>query len=302
MSAGKRATIIILILVVILLIVWLSIRSKPTSPSESTAKVESTTQGKIVIKGSDTLLPLAQAWAEEFMKRHPDVSISVTGGGSGVGISALLDGTCDIADASRALNSSEIERAKKLGIDIVETKVAIDGISIIVNPQNPLKSITIQQLKDIYTARCGSWKELGGPDVKITAVGRDTPSGTYELFKEKVLGNESYAPSVINTPSNNQIATTVSQDVGAIGYVGVAYAEEFAKAGKVKILAVAQDKNSPPIMPTTENIKSKKYPLFRYLFNYTRGKPTGVIKEYLDFVTSPDGQKIVEKVGYIPLQ
>lgn len=303
MSVGKRVLIVVLILAVILLIVWLSNRAKqpPPSPSETIPEAKSTLKGKLVIKGSDTILPLAQAWAEEFMNRNPDVSISVTGGGSGVGISALLDGTCDIANASRDLTPSEAERARKLGIDIYETKVAIDGISIIVNPQNPLKNITLQQLKDIYTGRLKSWKELGGPDIKITPVGRDTPSGTYELFKEKVLGKESYAPSVINTPSNNQIATTVSQDVGAIGYVGVAYAEEFAKIGKVKILAVSKDKSSPPILPTAEKIKSEEYPLYRYLFNYTRGKPTGLAKEYLDFVTSPDGQKIVEKVGYIPL-
>lgn len=304
MPAGKRVLIAVLILLVVLLIVWFSSRGKqvPSTPSQIPPPAKGTLKGKLVIKGSDTILPLAQAWAEEFMNRNPDVSISVTGGGSGVGISALLDGTCDIANASRNLTSSEAERAKKLGIDIYETKVAIDGISIIVNPQNPLKNITLLQLKEIYTGRLKSWKEIGGPDVKISPVGRDTPSGTYELFKEKVLGGESYAPSVINTPSNNQIATTVSQDLGAIGYVGVAYAEEFAKIGKVKILAVAKDKNSQPILPNPEKIKGEEYPLYRYLFNYTRGKPTGLAKEYLDFVTSPDGQKIVEKVGYIPLQ
>lgn len=300
----KALLVVVVAVVVILLILLFATRSKPISsiPSVPTQKPESTLKGKLVIKGSDTLLPLAQAWAEEFMKRNPEVSISVTGGGSGVGITALLDGTCDIADASRSLKSSEADRARKLGIDIFETKVAIDGISLIVNPQNPIKSLTLQQLKDIYTGRCQSWKELGGPAIKITPVGRDTPSGTYELFKEKVLGKENYAPSVLNTPSNNQIATTVSQDRGAIGYVGVAYAEEFAKAGKVKIIAVAKDESSPAIMPTPENIKSEKYPLFRYLYNYTRGKPTGIAKAYLDFVTSPDGQKIVEEVGYIPLK
>ncbi len=302
MSVSKKVLIIVLILVVIALAIWLVTRGKQVSPTMPPPKVESAPKGKLVIKGSDTLLPLAQAWAEEFMRGHPGVSISVTGGGSGVGISALLDGTCDIANSSRSLKPSEEDRARKLGIEVLETKVAIDGISIIVNPQNPLQSITLQQLKDIYRGRYGSWKELGGPDIKMTIVGRDTPSGTYEFFKDKVLGGEDYAPSVLNTPSSNQIATIVSQDAGAIGYVGVAYAEEFAKAGKVKIIAVAKDKNSPPLMPTMDNIKKGEYPLFRYLFNYTRGKPTGIIKEYLDFVTSSEGQKIVEKVGYIPLQ
>jgi phosphate transport system substrate-binding protein len=263
----------------------------------------SSLEGKLVIKGSDTVLPLAQAWAEAFMKKHPDVSISVSGGGSGVGIAALLDGTCDIADASRELKPEEAEKAKSLGIQIYDTKVAIDGISIIVNPKNPIKKITFSQLKDIYSGKAQSWKEFGGPNVKITAVGRDTASGTYELFREKILGEKGqYAPTVIHTPSNNAIATTVSQDIGAIGYVGVAYAEKFAKSGKVKIIAVAKDDKSTPLMPTKDNIKKGKYPLFRYLHNYTRGKPQGLIKAYLDFVLSPEGQKIVEKVGYIPIK
>jgi len=260
-------------------------------------------KGKLVIKGSDTLLPLAQAWAEEFMKRYPGVSISVSGGGSGVGIAALLDGTCDIADASRDLKPDEKKQAKEKGINIVDTKVAIDGISIIVHPSNPIKKLTLQQLKDIYTAKVTNWSQLGGPNLKITAVGRDTPSGTYELFREKVLGEKGqYAPSVVNTPSNNAIAQIVSKDKGAIGYVGVAYAKEFAKAGKIRIVPVAKDAKSPSYLPTDQNIKSQKYPLFRYLHNYTRGKPTGLAKAYLDFVLSPDGQKIVSKVGYIPLR
>lgn len=303
MSAGKKVLIVVIVLVVISLIIWLATRGEPASPtlSPSTQQTENMLKGDLVIKGSDTLLPLSQAWAEEFMNKNPEVSISLTGGGSGVGIAALLDGSCDIANASRSLKPPEMDRAKKLGIDIFETKVAIDGIALIVNPQNPLKSLDLQQLKDIYTGHHKSWKELGGPDIKLTAIGRDTPSGTYELFKERVLGKEDYAPSVLSTPSNNQIATTVAQDIGAIGYVGIAYAEEFAKEGKVKILAVAKDKDSSPFLPTAENIKSKQYPLYRYLYNYTRGKPTGIAKSYLYFVTSSEGQKIVEKVGYIPL-
>ncbi|MBC7329161.1 PstS family phosphate ABC transporter substrate-binding protein [bacterium] len=299
MSAGKKALIGLTIIILITVIIIIAVRSKPLSPPQQQS---SGLKGKLVIKGSDTLLPLAQAWAEEFMRRHPDVSVSVTGGGSGVGIAALLDGTCDIANASRNLTKSEAERAKSLGIQIHETKVAIDGISVIVNPQNPINSLTISQLKDIYTGRIKSWKELGGQDLKITAVGRDTPSGTYELFKEKVLGEENYAPTVLNTPSNNQIAMTVSQDLGAIGYVGVAYADKFAKSGKVKIIAIAKDKSSSPLLPTKENIKSEKYPLYRYLFNYTREEPKGIVKEYLDFVLSPEGQKKVEEIGYIPLK
>ena len=293
MSANKKSliglTIIILIAGTLFLI--------GASGSVSSLK------GKLVIKGSDTVLPLAQAWAEAFMQKHSDVSISVSGGGSGVGIAALLDGTCDIADASRELKPEEAEKAKSSGLEIHETKVAIDGISIIVNPKNPIKKITFSQLKDIYTEKVKSWKELGGPNIKVTAVGRDTASGTYELFREKILGPKGeYAPTVIHTPSNNAIARTVSQDVGAIGYVGVAYAEKFTKRGKVKIIAVAKDNKSTPFLPTKDNIKKGKYPLFRYLYNYTRGKPQGLAKAYLDFVVSSEGQKIVEKVGYIPLK
>mgnify|MGYP000154753892 CR=1 FL=1 len=298
MSAGKKALIGLTIIIILAVIIFLAGRSKPVSHPQQVNGIK----GKLVIKGSDTLLPLAQAWAEEFMRKHPNVSISVTGGGSGVGIASLLDGTCDIANASRNLTQSEAERAKSSGIQIYEIKVAIDGISVIVNPQNPINSLTIPQLKDIYTGRTKSWKELGWQDIKITAMGRDTPSGTYELFKEKVLGEGNYAPTVLNTPSNNQIAMTVSQDVGAIGYVGVAYADKFAKAGKVKIIAIAEDKSSLPLLPTMENIKSKKYPLYRYLFNYTRGEPKGLAKEYLNFVLSSEGQRKVEEIGYIPLK
>lgn len=267
------------------------------------ARPSASAKGKLVIKGSDTLLPLAQAWVEEFMKRYPGAIVSVSGGGSGVGIAALLDGTCDIANASRELKPSEKEQAKQKGLSIVETRVALDGISVIVHPSNPIKKLTLQQLKDIYTAKVTNWKQLGGPDLKITAVGRDTPSGTYELFREKVLGEKGqYAPSVVNTPSNNQIAVIVSKDKGAIGYVGVAYAEEFAKAKKVRIVPLAKDDKSPTYLPNVQNIKSHRYPLFRYLYNYTVGKPEGLAKTYLDFVLSSDGQKIVSKVGYIPIR
>lgn len=308
MASQKSKIFIILGIVVlagIIIAVWQASKGgkeagglgAPVSPQKG-----ATLSGNLVIKGSDTILPLAQAWAEEFMKQHPDVNISVTGGGSGVGIAALLEGTCDIADASRPMKPAELKEAEAKGIKVKETVIAYDGISIIVNPKNPIDHITIEQLKGIYTGKYKSWKELGGIDAKIVAVGRDTASGTYEMFKEKVLGGEDFSPSVISTPSNNAIATTVSQDIGAIGYVGFAYAEEFAKTGKVKVIPVAKDAHSKPVMPSIDAIKQGAYPLFRELYNYTRGEPQGLVKAYLDFALSPEGQQIVSRVGYIPVR
>ncbi len=304
---GKIFVIIGIVVVVGVIIgVWKAPRGSKEAgglgaPVSSPQK-EDTLRGNLIIKGSDTILPLAQAWAEEFMRLHPNVNISVTGGGSGVGISALLNGTCDIANASRPMKPSELKEAEAKGMKVKEIEVAIDGISIIVNPRNPIDYITLEQLKGIYTGKYGSWKDLGGIDAKIIPVGRDTASGTYEMFKEKVLGGEDFSSSVISTPSNNAIATTVLQDIGAIGYVGFAYAEEFAKTGKVKVIPVAKDVHSKPVMPSIDTIRQGSYPLFRELYNYTRGEPQGLVKAYLDFVLSPEGQQIVSRIGFIPVR
>jgi phosphate transport system substrate-binding protein len=257
----------------------------------------------LVIEGSDTLLPLAQKWAEEFKKKNPDANITVSGGGSGQGIKSLLNGTATIADASREAEDKEKQQAKEKGFALTETAVARDGITIIVNPANQIKSLTIAQLKDIYTGKINNWKELGGSDAKITTSGRDSASGTYKYFQEDVLGkNEKYRADMASTPSNNAIANNVAQQKGGIGYIGVAYATEFTKAGKVREVPVAFKAGEEAVLPTSENILSKKYPISRALYNYTQNAPTGIAKDYLDYVTGPDGQKVVTDQGYVTLK
>lgn len=277
----------------------------PASPSSSSAAsaAPGTDSKTLVIEGSDTLLPLAQKWAEEFKKKNPEVTITVSGGGSGQGIKSLINGTAIIADASRAAEDKEKQQAKDKGFELTETAVARDGITIIVNPANPVKSLTLAQLKDIYTGKTNNWKEVGGSDLKITTSGRDSASGTYKYFQEDVLGkNEKYRADMASTPSNNAIANNVTQQKGGIGYIGVAYATEFTKAGKVREVPVAFKAGAEAVLPTAENILSDKYPISRALYNYTRNAPSGIAKEYLDYVTGADGQKIVTGQGYVTLK
>jgi phosphate transport system substrate-binding protein len=255
--------------------------------------------GRLSLKGSDTMLPLAQQWAQGFSRSHPGVNINVTGGGSSTGIVALINGTCDVANASRTMKDKEKQAAKAKGLDIKEIPVARDGLTIAVHPSNPVKSLTLDQVAGIYRGDINNWNEVGGPDLKIVAYGRDPASGTYGYFQEEVLKNKRYRTDMISTPSTNQIANGVAGGTGAIGYIGVAYADAFK--GKVKEMPVAFKAGDPAILPTPENILAGKYPIARALLCYTRGEPAGVVKDYLDYVTGADGQKVVEKVGYVPL-
>ncbi len=275
-----------------------------TGTSSASPAPEATAGGggtKLVIEGSDTLLELAQKWAEEYKKKNSSVDITVTGGGSGQGITSLINGTADIADASREVSEKEKTQAKDKGVTLVETPVARDGITIVVHPSNPVKSLTLEQVASIYTGKVKNWKDVGGPDLVITASGRDTASGTYKYFQEDVLKKEEYRADMKSTPSNNAIAGNVSNEKGGIGYIGVAQAAEFTKEGKLKEVAIAFKAGEAPVLPTPETILSGKYPISRALYNYTRGEPEGVSKEYLSFVTGPEGQKIVEEIGFVTL-
>jgi phosphate transport system substrate-binding protein len=251
------------------------------------------------IKGSDTILPLAQRWAEDFMKKSPGANISVTGGGSGVGIKALINGTCDVADASRPMKASEIASAKSRGFVPKAIPVALDGVTFVVSPSNPIKDISVDELRGIYLGQITDWKQVGGPAGKIVTVGRDSSSGTYGFVQEDVLKNANYRADMISLPSNNAIAQTVIQNSNAIGYIGIAYARKFE--GRVKILPVSAHKGGKAILPSDATVKNRSYPVARPLFNYTKGNPTGLAKSYLNFVLGPEGQRIVEAVGYVPL-
>ncbi|TGC06777.1 PstS family phosphate ABC transporter substrate-binding protein [Methanolobus halotolerans] len=255
---------------------------------------EDAVSGSIIVKGSDTVLPLSQAAAEDFMMENPDASVTVIGGGSGVGIAALIDGEVEIAMASRTMKDSEIQNAQNNGINPVEHVIAWDGIAVVVNPENPIKELTFDQLKSIYDGSVSNWQELGGEDRPITAITRDSSSGTYGYFREEVLLNEEYRQDALVQPATGAIVQEIAQNRGAIGYIGFAYLDE-------STTALALDAGSGFIEPTPQNIISRDYPLARPLHYYTDGEPDGLTKEFIDYVMSPTGQDITSDVGYFPV-
>ncbi|MCM2266250.1 MAG: phosphate ABC transporter substrate-binding protein [Elusimicrobiales bacterium] len=247
--------------------------------------------GKVVLEGSTTVLPIAQKAAEVFMKNNPDADLSVRGGGSGVGIASIIDGTCDIANASRAIKPAELEKASKKGRDLKAHVIAMDGISHIVHPSNSVTGLTREQIKQIYTSRVKNWKEIGGPDLKIVVISRDSASGTFEAFSEMVLNKKKVRPDAIMQASNQGIASIVARTPGAIGYVGLGYVTDSVKA--ISVDGVMPDKNS---------VLRNKYLISRPLFMYTVGAPQGTIKKFIDFLKSPEGQKIVSEEGFVGLK
>lgn len=248
------------------------------------------------IKGSDTVLPVAQQTAERFMNREPDARVTVTGGGTGVGISALMDNTTDIAMASRPIKFSEKMKAKAAKRDIDEVIVAYDALAVVVHPSNPVKKLTRRQLEDIFRGKITNWKQVGGDDRKIVVYSRETSSGTYEFFKESVLKNKNYMSSSLSMPATGAIIQSVSQTKGAIGYVGLAYVSP-----RIKTLSISYDgEHYAP--PTVENATNKTYPIVRPLYYYYDAKNKTQIAPLLEFILSPEGQDIIKKSGYIPVK
>lgn len=256
---------------------------------------EVTEAQSIIVKGSDTVLPLSQREAEEYMTANPDASITVIGGGSGVGLAALIDDEVDIAMASRTIKDSEIENAEANGVNPVEHVIAWDGIAVVVNPENPVTEITFEDLKGIYDGSISNWADVGGDDLAITVITRDSSSGTYGYFQEEVLLDEEYRADALVQPATGAIVQEVSQNTGAIGYIGYAYLNE-------EIAALSLDADGEGFVEATpENIIAGTYPLARPLHYYTNGEPTGLAKEYIDYVMSSTGQDIVSDVGYFPV-
>jgi phosphate transport system substrate-binding protein len=251
----------------------------------------------VKIKGSDTVLPLSQKEAEKYMKSNKNASITVVGGGSGVGIAALLDGTTDIAMSSRSMKMSEKLKLQEAGKAFKETIIAYDALAVVVNPANKLSQLTREQLEGIFTAKIKNWKEVGGDDMPIVVYSRESSSGTFEFFKEHVLNNKSYAASCLMMPATGAIIQSVSQTKGAIGYVGLAYVEK-----DVKAIKVSYDKGKTYISPTMENAKNKTYPVVRPLFYYYPTKIETKVKPFINYILSAEGQKTVEEVGYVPLK
>ena len=251
---------------------------------------------KITVKGSDTMVILAQKWAEIYMKSHSDVIIQVTGGGSGTGISALINGSTDICNSSRPLKSSEMDKLKdRFGTLGIEIPCAKDGITIFLNESNPVAELTIKQLGDMFSGKIRNWKAVGGPDAEIKLYGRENSSGTYVFFQEKVVKGD-YAPSCQTLPGTAAVVNAVSKDKYGIGYGGAAY------ASGVKHCKVKKDDKSQGYNATAESIAKGEYPITRYLYMYMRNRPTGDIKAYVDWILSADGQKVVTEIGYFPVK
>jgi phosphate transport system substrate-binding protein len=256
------------------------------------------------------MVNLSQKWAEEYMKLHPEVSIQVTGGGSGTGVAALLNKTTEIANSSRELKSAELEDAKAKGVTPFTYQVALDGIAVIVHPESKVDNLTIQQVSDIFSGKITNWKSVGGADMPITLYGRENSSGTYEFFKDHVLGKDAAGKKVDYSSATQVLQGTaalgeaVARDKKGIGYGGVGY---FAERNDVKILHIKKDKDALAISPSENNkvnydvIWSGDYSISRYLYCFTNGEATGKIKEFMDFVISQEGQNVVKTMEYIPL-
>lgn len=254
-------------------------------------------------KGSDTMVNLALYWAEEYQQEHTDVRISVTGGGSGTGITALLSNTVDIANASRPIKQEEIDAALANGVVSVQHIVARDAIAVIVHPDNPVQNLTLQQVSDIYAGRIGNWSQLGGEDRPIVRLSRETNSGTHVYFLESVirLGNNEdktiFSADTLLLPSSEGIIAEVRDNPNAIGYDGLGYITD-----EVKVIAIAEDVSKGYVFPSVETVNQDLYPIARDLYMYTNGEPEGVIEAYLTYILSPAGQQIVEDLGFVPVQ
>ncbi len=252
--------------------------------------------------GSTTVLPIAEAWQKKYNERHPDVSIAVSGGGSGTGIKALIAGTAEIADASRAIKDKEKKQADEAGIEPVEHTIAYDGIAVIVHPDNPLAVLSVEQLSDIFSGKVRDWKDVGGDTSEIQIVSRDSASGTYEAFKEMVvtLGKtdkeRDYAPEALRQSSNQGVLTIVAQTKTAIGYVGLSYIDDTVKG--IRVIPMGGEE---AVEATVEAVKDGSYPVSRSLYMYTNGEPAGDVKKYLDWGRGAAGQAIVAELGFVPV-
>lgn len=255
-------------------------------------------------KGSDTIVNLALAWAERYQAGHPDVRISVTGGGSGTGIASLINGTVDIANASRQIKPEEIEEAQSKGIDPVEHVIARDAIAVIVNPQNPVNQLSLQQISDIYSGKISNWNELGGEDRPIVRLSRETNSGTHVYFLETVLrlgqkdNKTLFSTNTLLLPSSEGIISEVRQNPNAIGYDGLGYVPH-----DLKMIAIAKAEGGAYVLPSIETVNDASYPIARDLYMYTAGEPTGAVQTYLDWIISSDeAQAIVKELGFVPIK
>ncbi len=273
--------------------------------SDNTQSTDGELSGSFSIIGSNTVTPLTAVWAEEFMEVHPEVRIAVSGPGSGVGIAALIDGTTEVCQASRKIKSAEIEQAEANGVNPYEIQVATDALSVIVNPDNPVSELTIAQLSAIYTGQITNWREVGGNDAEIVAISRDTNSGTHVFFKEHVVQmqglstedkNLEYGSDVLMLPSTEAGVSETAGNPNAIFYPGLGYVTD-----EVKPLAIKNTSDDSGVLPSVATALDGTYPIARPLLYYTNAEPSGVIKAFIDYCLSTEGQQKVNEVGYVPL-
>ncbi|HET8799122.1 MAG TPA: phosphate ABC transporter substrate-binding protein [Thermoanaerobaculia bacterium] len=251
----------------------------------------------ISIKGSDTMVIMNARLAEAFMAKHPETQIQVTGGGSGVGIAALINGTTDVAAASRPIKTSETDKLKaRFATTGHAFAIARDGLSIYLNEKNPVRELTLAQIRDIYTGKITNWKAVGGNDAAIILYSRENSSGTYAYFKDNVLLGKDYSPRAQTLQGTAGVVNAVARDANGIGFGGAAYAKG------IRFAAVKKDEKSPAFLPTIENVRSGSYPISRFLYLYTRVRPSGEMKAFLDWIVGAEGQAIVSKVGYFPVK
>jgi len=282
---------------IIILLVISACNSQPASGAGSS------TISSITNEGSDTMVNLALAWAERYRQIHPEVRISVTGGGSGTGLAALINGTVDIANASRKIKPEELKAASDQGNKPVELVVARDAIAVIVNLENPVDQLTLQQLADIYSGKINNWNEVGGDNRPIVRLSRETNSGTHVYFLETVvrLGQTNnktlFSPDTLLLPSSEGISAEIRDNPNAIGYDGLGYV-----TSDMKVIAVAKDPDSPFILPSAQTVNNGEYPIARDLYMYTGNEPTGAIKNYLDWILTSEAQGIVTKLGFVPIK
>lgn len=256
-------------------------------------------QKMLQIKGSDTLINLVQRLAEVYMEKNPGKYIAVTGGGSGTGIAALINGKCDIANASRLMKPKEITQANERGVQPKRVVIAIDGLSVITNPRNPVNKLTMDEIGKIFRGEITNWKDAGGDDMTITLYGRQSNSGTFVFFMDAVLKGD-YSQRMNRMNGNAQIVEAVKQDVSGIGYVGVGYVKD--AGNELVIVKVASRPGSDYASPlNSEDVKSGKYPIARPLNQYINGTPEGDLYDFIEFELSSAGQKVVEEEGFFPI-
>ncbi len=294
-NRNKRLQYVALWLALLLSLPWLSACRRTASEAAAQSSIENV--------GSDTMVNLALAWAETYAPQHPDVRLSVTGGGSGTGIAGLVNGTVDIANASRQIKAEERESAEANGFTPVEHVVARDAIAVVIHPDNPVDQLSIEQISDIYSGQVTNWSQVGGEDRPIVLLSRESNSGTHVYFLEQVVrqGDKEdktlFSPDTLLLPSSEGISAEVRQNPNAIGYDGLGYVTP-----DQKMVAVAQDPGGPYVLPSIESVNRGEYPIARDLYMYTPGEPSGAITEYLQWILSDEAQAIVRELGFVPLK